>query len=166
MRIYEDSLKIKQFLMTSYPLKMTSYHSQILLIPRFWVDLFEKTVVVGIQPTSCLLNFHTCTLLFDFKLEKLLQFKRKSINQTLFSTKSTTLNSMVKSDLVIYKGVTMPNLFLQATFADKITSIIWEIKRGHTTNTGNRCWNSTVKCWISPLILFKLITKSDEIVTF
>ena len=47
MRIYEDSLKIKQFLMTSYPLKMTSYHSQILLIARFWVDLFEKTVVVG-----------------------------------------------------------------------------------------------------------------------
>ena len=115
MRIYEDSLKIKQFLMTSYPLKMTSYHSQILLIARFWVDLFEKTVVVGIQPTSCLLNFHTCTLLFDFKLEKPLQSKRKSINQTLFSTKSTTLNPMVKSDLVTYRGVTMPNLFLQAT---------------------------------------------------
>ena len=101
--------------MTSYPLKMTSYHSQILLIARFWVDLFEKTVVVGIQPTSCLLNFHTCTLLFDFKPEKLLQSKRKSINQTLFSTKSTTLNPMVKSDLVTYRGVTMPNLFLQAT---------------------------------------------------
>ena len=94
---------------------MTSYHSQILLIARFWVDLFEKTVVVGIQPTSCLLNFHTCTLLFDFKPEKLLQSKRKSINQTLFSTKSTTLNPMVKSDLVTYRGVTMPNLFLQAT---------------------------------------------------
>ena len=94
---------------------MTSYHSQILLIARFWVDLFEKTVVVGIQPTSCLLNFHTCTLLFDFKLEKPLQSKRKSINQTLFSTKSTTLNPMVKSDLVTYRGVTMPNLFLQAT---------------------------------------------------
>ena len=119
MRIYEDFLKIKQFLMTSYPLKMTSYHSQILLIARFWVDLFEKTVVVGIQPTSCLLNFHTCTLLFDFKPEKLLQSKRKSINQTLFSTKSTTLNPMVKSDLVTYRGVTMPNLFLQAT------NIIW-----------------------------------------
>ena len=115
MRIYEDFLKIKQFLMTSYPLKMTSYHSQILLIARFWVDLFEKTVVVGIQPTSCLLNFHTCTLLFDFKLEKPLQSKRKSINQTLFSTKSTTLNPIVKSDLVTYRGVTMPNLFLQAT---------------------------------------------------
>lgn len=94
---------------------MTSYHSQILLIARFWVDLFEKTVVVEIQPTSCLLNFHTCTLLFDFKLEKPLQSKRKSINQTLFSTKSTTLNPMVKSDLVTYRGVTMPNLFLQAT---------------------------------------------------
>ena len=107
--------KSKYFLMTSYPLKMTSYHSQILLIARFWVDLFEKTVVVGIQPTSCLLNFHTCTLLFDFKLEKPLQSKRKSINQTLFSTKSTTLNPMVKSDLVTYRGVTMPNLFLQAT---------------------------------------------------
>ena len=115
MRIYEDSLKIKQFLMTSYPLKMTSYHSQILLIARFWVDLFEKTVVVEIQPTSCLLNFHTCTLLFDFKLEKPLQSKRKSINQTLFSTKSTTLNPMVKSDLATYRGVTMPYLFLQAT---------------------------------------------------
>ena len=101
--------------MTSYPLKMTSYHSQILLIARFWVDLFEKTVVVEIQPTSCLLNFHTCTLLFDFKLEKPLQSKRKSINQTLFSTKSTTLNPMVKSDLATYRGVTMPNLFLQAT---------------------------------------------------
>ena len=123
MRIYEDSLKIKQFLMTSYPLKMTSYHSQILLIARFWVDLFEKTVVVGIQPTSCLLNFHTCTLLFDFKPEKLLQSKRKSINQTLFSTKSTTLNPMVKSDLVTYRGVTMPNLFLQATIDKSV--LIW-----------------------------------------
>ena len=132
MRIYEDSLKIKQFLMTSYPLKMTSYHSQILLIARFWVDLFEKTVVVGIQPTSCLLNFHTCTLLFDFKLEKPLQSKRKSINQTLFSTKSTTLNPMVKSDLVTYRGVTMPNLFLQAT--NTVYNCILSVARAEIPN--------------------------------
>ena len=114
MRIYEDSLKIKQFLMTSYPLKMTSYHSQILLIARFWVDLFEKTVVVEIQPTSCLLNFHTCTLFFDFKLEKNLQSRRKFINQTLFSTKSTTLNLMVKSDSVTSVGGMIPFLVMEA----------------------------------------------------
>ena len=117
MRFIRIFWKLKYFSMTSYPLKMTSYHSQILLIPRFWVGLFEKTVVVGIQPTSCLLNFHTCTLLFVFKLEKTLQSKSESINQTLFSTKSTTLNQMVKSDLVTYRGVTMPNLFLQATIS-------------------------------------------------
>ena len=126
MRFIRIFWKLKYFSMTSYPLKMTSYHSQILLIPRFWVDLFEKTVVVGIQPTSCLLNFHTCTLLFDFKPEKLLQSKRKSINQTLFSTKSTTLNPMVKSDLVTYRGVTMPNLFLQATIM--VTNEMWHFE--------------------------------------
>ena len=115
MRFIRIFWKLKYFSMTSYPLKMTSYHSQILLIPRFWVGLFEKTVVVGIQPTSCLLNFHTCTLFFDFKLEKNLQSRRKFINQTLFSTKSTTLNPMVQSDLVTYMGVAALILVLQAT---------------------------------------------------
>ena len=33
----------------------------------------------------------------------------------LFSIKSTTLNQMIKSDLVTDRGVTIPFLFLQAT---------------------------------------------------
>ena len=59
--------------------------------------------------------FHTCTLLFDFKLEKNLQSKRNSIDEALFSTKSTTVNPMVKSGLVTYRGVTIHISFLQAT---------------------------------------------------
>ena len=63
----------------------------------------------------CLLNFGTNTLLFDFNLEKKHQATRKSVNQTLFSTKSITLNPMVQSDLVTYRGVTVRILFLKAT---------------------------------------------------
>ena len=37
------------------------------------------------------------------------------MNQTLFSTKSITLNPMVQSDLVTYMGVTLLILFLKAT---------------------------------------------------
>ena len=54
--------------------------------------------------------------LFEFNPRKKHQAKRKSRNQTLLSAKSTSLNPMVKSDLVTYRGVTIPFLFLQATF--------------------------------------------------
>ena len=94
---------------------MTSYHPEILSGDRFWVDLSKKTIVVEIRQSSCLLNFGTDTLLFDFNLEKKNQAKRKSMNQTLFSTKSITLNPMVQSDLVTYMGVTLLILFLKAT---------------------------------------------------
>ena len=94
---------------------MTSYHPEILSGDRFWVDLSKKTIVVEIRQSSCLLNFGTDTLLFDFNLEKKHQAKRKSMNQTLFSTKSITLNPMVQSDLVTYMGVTLLILFLKAT---------------------------------------------------
>ena len=96
---------------------MTSYHPETCCIARFWVDLFKKTIVVEIRQSSCLLNFGTDTLLFDFNLEKKHQAKRKSMNQTLFPTKSITLNPMVQSDLVTYMGVTLLILFLKATFA-------------------------------------------------
>ena len=101
---------------------MTSYHPEILSGDRFWVDLSKKTIVVEIRQSSCLLNFGTDTLLFDFNLEKKHQAKRKSMNQTLFSTKSITLNPMGQSDLVTYMGVTIVILFLQATNKLKIKS--------------------------------------------
>ena len=94
---------------------MTSYHPEILSGDRVWVDLSKKTIVVEIRQSSCLQNFGTDTLLFDFNLEKKHQAKRKSMNQTLFSTKSITLNPMVQSDLVTFRGVTLLILFLQAT---------------------------------------------------
>ena len=100
---------------------MTSYHSEILSGDRFWVDLFKKTIVVEIRQSSCLLNFGTDALLFDFNLEKKHQAKRKSMNQTLFSTKSITLNPMVQSDLVTYMGVTLLILFLKATIINMHT---------------------------------------------
>ena len=34
-----------------------------------WKDLSEKPIIVEIRPFSCLLNFLTETLLFDFKLK-------------------------------------------------------------------------------------------------
>ena len=77
---------------------------------------------VRIWQSSCLLNFGTDMTpyfsgvpTFRFQPSKKHQAKRKSINQTLFSTKSTMLNPMVQSHLVTYRGVTVLVLFLHAT---------------------------------------------------
>ena len=40
------------------------------------------------------------------------------------------------------------------------------IKPGNRNNTGNRCWDSTQKCPISPLIVFQRIRVSGEIEHF
>ena len=41
-----------------------------------------------------------------------------------------------------------------------------QIKRGNRNNTGNWCWDSTEKCLISPLILFRQIKASGDIEHF
>ena len=38
---------------------------------------------------------------------------------------------------------------------------IWLVKRGNRNNTGNRCWDSTEKCLISPLIS---VNESERVV--
>ena len=62
----------------------TSCHSEIFTIARFRVDLCNKAVVVEIRQSSCLLNFGTDTLLFEFNHRKKHQAKRKYENQTFF----------------------------------------------------------------------------------
>ena len=106
------------FLMTSFPVKMTSPQSSFQWKSRSWVDLSAKKNFELIGPTSCLLNFLQDTLLFGFQPRKKPTFKEKITNQTSFPTKSTTLNPMVKSDMVTSWGVTIGFLFFSV-------AIIW-----------------------------------------
>ena len=99
------------FLMTSFPVKMTSPQSSFQWKSRSWVDLSAKKIFELIGPTSCLLNFLQDTLLFRFQPRKKPTFQEKNHQPNLVSTKSTTLNPMVKSDLVTYGGGTERYLF-------------------------------------------------------
>ena len=55
------------FLMTSFPVKMTSPQSSFQWKSRSWVDLSAKKIFELIGPTSCLLNLWLDTLLFRFQ---------------------------------------------------------------------------------------------------
>ena len=103
--------KLNYFLMTSFPSRMTSPRSDFQRKSRSWVDLSVKKNFGWIGPTSCLLNLLIDTLLFRFQPLKNPHFKKKSTNQTSFPTKSTTLNPMVKSDLVTSSDGTIRFLF-------------------------------------------------------
>ena len=70
-------------------------------------DQFRQKKIVGIWSTNCLLEFWNWHLSFRKKQ----QDKRKSINQILFSTESTMLNLMMKSDLMTSRGATINFLF-------------------------------------------------------
>ena len=114
------------FLMTSFPVRMTSPQSDFQWKSRSWVDLSDKKIFDRIGPTSCLLNLWLDTLLFKFQALKKPTFQEKSTNQTSFSTKSTTLNPMVKSDLVTSSDGTIRFLFFSVAIK------IWHLK--------NCCW--------------------------
>ena len=59
----------------------------------------QKRFLGGLdQPAACWISYKT-PYFSDFNLWKIPHFKNKSINQTSFSIKSTTLNPMVKSDM-------------------------------------------------------------------
>ena len=111
MRIMRILGKSNYFLMTSFPGRMTSPRSDFQRKSRSWVDLSVKKNFGWIGPTSCLLNLLIDTLLFRFQPLKNPHFKKKSTNQTSFPTKSTTLNPMVKSDLVTSGDGTIRFLF-------------------------------------------------------
>ena len=111
MRIMRILGKLNFFLMTSFPVRMTSPQSDFQWKSRSWVDLSDKKIFDRIGPTSCLLNLWIDTLLFKFQALKKPTFQEKSTNQTSFSTKSTTLNPMVKSDLVTSSDGTIRFLF-------------------------------------------------------
>ena len=72
-------------------------------------DQFRQKKIVGIWSTNCLLEFWNWHLSFRKKQ----QDKRKSINQILFSTESTMLNLMMKSDLMTSRGATIVFCFRQ-----------------------------------------------------
>ena len=97
--------------MTSFPVKMTSPQSSFQWKSRSWVDLSAKKNLGGLdQPAACWISYKT-PYFSDSNLWKNPHFKKKITNQTSFSTKSTTLNPMVKSDLVTYRGGTIRFLF-------------------------------------------------------
>lgn len=79
--------------------------SKIPPFARFWVDPSEKTIVVWIRQSSCLLNLVIDTPLFDFSVRKMQQSKRKSINQASFPTyvqPTQKPRNIVKEKLVEY----------------------------------------------------------------
>ena len=119
MRIMRILGKLNFFLMTSFPVRMTSPQSDFQWKSRSWVDLSDKKIFDRIGPTSCLLNLWLDTLLFKFQALKKPTFQEKSTNQTSFSTKSTTLNPMVKSDLVTSSDGTIRFLFFSV--ANKVS---------------------------------------------
>ena len=50
----DDSWKIELFLMTSFPVRMTSPQSDFEWKSRSWVDLSDKKILIGLdQPTAC-----------------------------------------------------------------------------------------------------------------
>ena len=97
---------------------------------RFWMEVeilgwsFEQKNFGWIGPTSCLLNLWLDTLLFRFQPLKNPHFKKKSTNQTSFPTKSTTLNPMVKSDLVTSSDGTIRFLFFSVAIIKKASICI------------------------------------------
>ena len=111
MRFTRIHWKLKYFLMTSYPVKMTSPQSSFQWKTRSRVDLSAKKILVGLdQPAACWI-YDLTPYFSNFNLWKNLHSKRKSTNQTSFSTKSITLNPMVKSDLVTSCDGTIRFLF-------------------------------------------------------
>ena len=137
MRIMGILGKLNFFLMTSFPVRMTSPQSDFQWKSRSWVDLSDKKIFDRIGPTSCLLNLWLDTLLFKFQALKKPTFQEKSTNQTSFSTKSTTLNPMVKSDLVTSSDGTIRFLFFSVAI----------INIGPTTD--NECSSSYGNCSVT-----------------
>ena len=129
--------KLNYFLMTSFPVRMRLPRSDFQRKSRSWVDLSVKKIFGWIGPTSCLLNLLIDTLLFRFQPLKNPHFKKKSTNQTSFPTKSTTLNPMVKSDLVTSGDGTIRFLFFSVAI----------INIGPTTD--NECSSSYGNCSVT-----------------
>ena len=101
------------------------HHSQVFNGSQDLGFIFQRQKILsGLdQPAACWISYKT--LYFsDFNLWKNPHFKKKSTNQTSFSTKSTTLNPMVKSDLVTYGGGTIRFLFLSVTNMAKFYLLI------------------------------------------
>ena len=114
--------KLNYFLMTSQPLMMTSYQPET-LVARFWVNLSEKSIVVGIRQSSCLLNQLIGTLFFDFKKSTK---PEKTQQPDLFFHKVNYAesDSGLRFDGSFLRfgnqgGETVPFLFLQATSYSK-----------------------------------------------
>ena len=77
----------------------------------------QKTFLGGLdQPAACWISYKT-PYFSDFNLWKNPHLKKKITNQTSFSTKSTTLNPMVKSDMVTSWGGTIGFLFFSVAIA-------------------------------------------------
>ena len=77
-----------------------------------WSIRKKQLSLASDHPTACWIYLWALLLDFNFRIQ--LQAERKSINQTLFSTKSTTLISMALVDFVISRGETI-HFFLEIT---------------------------------------------------
>ena len=89
----------------------------------FLVDPSETNNRRWSSAIQLLAEFPCGHLTFRFQPSKKQQAKRKFINRTLVFAKSTTLNPMVKLDLVTSRGETISFLFLQATTMTDIAII-------------------------------------------
>ena len=111
--IYEDFWKIGLFFWWRHFRSRWRHHSPVFNGSQDLGLIFQQKKFLSWldQPAACWISYKT-PYFSDFNLWKNPHLMKKITNQTSFPTKSTTLNPMIKSDLVTSGDRTIRFLFL------------------------------------------------------